>query len=99
MLSVMWFLYTTAGVFFWSIAIVLDSILVHNYSENPFVLMWTQSCVSMLLLPVMFFVIPFQTSYALIIGIAAVIAYAGDIVLFIYDQTLNMETRKNTNNW
>lgn len=78
----MWLLYALLSVLAWSVAIVLDSIIVKNYEKNPFVLMWTQSCISVVCLLILSFFVPFQTTWLPWLVLTAIVAYAGDIVLF-----------------
>ena len=51
----MWFLFALLAVLCWSVPIVLDSVLVKNFTRHPFVLMWTQSCISLVVLSVAVF--------------------------------------------
>src|SRR3989344_3578282 len=79
----MWFLFALLAVLCWSVPIVLDSVLVKNFTRHPFVLMWTQSCISLVVLSVAVFFVPLQSSWIPWIVAGSVTAYVGDLVLFL----------------
>ncbi len=79
----MWFVFALLAVVFWSIPVVLDSVLVRNFVKNPFVLMWSQSCVSLVLLSAAIFFVPLQSAWLPWIVAGSILAYAGDLVFFI----------------
>ena len=78
----MWLVFAVGSVIAWSFALVMDSILVKNYEKDPFVLMWVQSCVSIVFLSIAAFFVPFETAWLPWLILTSLIAYCGDIILF-----------------
>ena len=78
----MWLSFSIGSVIAWSIPIVLDSVLVKNFENDPFILMWTQSCISMVILIIASFFVPFKSAWIPWLVLTSIIAYVGDIVLF-----------------
>ena len=79
----MWLLYALLMVLGWSLAIVFDSLLVRHYEKNPFILMWTQSCFSMLFLVYLSPLVVLEPAWMPLLAVGAVIAYFGDLVFFL----------------
>jgi len=79
----MWLSYSLLMVLGWSLAIVFDSFLVRKYEKDPFVLMWTQSCFSMLFLSIALPFISLESSWIPLFVVGGIIAYCGDLVFFL----------------
>lgn len=79
----MWLLYALLMVGGWSLSVVFDSALVRHYEKNPFLLMWVQSCFSLLLLSVALFVVSLESSWIPLLLAGGLIAYCGDLVFFV----------------
>jgi small multidrug resistance pump len=79
----MWLSYALFMVLGWSCAVVLDSVLVKHYIKNPFILMWTQSCFSILFLATAYPFVSLESSWILIFALSAILAYCGDLVFFL----------------
>ena len=78
----MWLHFALLSVLAWSAPLVMDSIIVRHYEKDPFVLMWVQSCVSMVFLTVAAFFVPFESAWIPWLILSSIVAYCGDIVLF-----------------
>ena len=79
----MWLSFAVGSVVVWSIPLVMDSILIKHYEKDPFILMWTQSCISMVLLSIAAFFVPFESAWIPWLILSSIVAYFGDIVLFV----------------
>lgn len=79
----MWLFYALLMVLGWALSIVFDSTLVKHYVKNPFVLMWTQSCFSLLFLSIALPFISLQSTWIPLLVLGGLIAYCGDLIFFL----------------
>lgn len=78
----MWFWLQLASLVCWAAVNVLDSVLVHHYDRRPYVLQWHQSFYTLSFIALLAATKPVQTTWALPLFLAGIVAYAGDWVFF-----------------
>ncbi|MDD5054684.1 MAG: EamA family transporter [Candidatus Peribacteraceae bacterium] len=79
----MWLLFVLLSALSWALVNVLDSGLVRQYEKHPAILLWSQSLFSIPILIGMALVLDVQTSFWWILLLAGMIAYLGDMCVFL----------------
>jgi multidrug transporter EmrE-like cation transporter len=79
----MWLLFVLLSALSWALVNVLDSALVRQYEKHPAILLWSQSLFSIPILTSMAVFLDVQTSFWWILLLAGMIAYLGDMCVFL----------------
>ena len=82
LIQCMWFPLTLLTAFLWAMINVGNSTLVKKYSKTPVLLLWVQTCFSMLFLLGIAITHSVSTPWAPVLFGCAIIAYAGDLFFF-----------------
>lgn len=78
----MWLIYQSAAIVFWAAMNVVDSMIVKHYQQNPFVLGWFLSGISLVMLSIMALFIPIATPWMWWILLGGITGYFGDLAFY-----------------